>query len=67
VLRLSGYRKKEVAMVLFLLGLIIGGVLGIASLAVLSSGANADEQMQHMMKGSVNPLMDKQKVIIHKN
>jgi hypothetical protein len=67
VLRLSGYRKKEVAMVLFLLGLIIGGVLGIASLAVLSSGANADEQMEHMTKGSVNLLMDKQKVIIHKN
>jgi len=54
-------------MVLFLLGLIIGGVLGITLLAVLSSGAIADEQMEHMMKESVHFLMEKQDVIIHKN
>jgi hypothetical protein len=54
-------------MVLFLLGLIIGGVLGITLLSVLSSGAIADEQIEDMIKESGNFLMDKQKVIIHKN
>lgn len=54
-------------MVLFLLGLIVGGILGIALLAVLSSGAIADEQMEHMMKESGNFLIDKQNVIVYKN
>jgi hypothetical protein len=54
-------------MVLFLIGLIVGGILGITLLAVLSSGATADEQMEHMMKESANFLIDKQNVIIHKN
>ena len=51
-------------MVLFLIGLIVGGILGITLLAVLSSGANADEQMERMMKESANFLIDKQSVII---
>ena len=54
-------------MVLFLLGLIVGGILGIALLAVLSSGAIADEQMEQMMKESANFHIDKQNVIVHKN
>jgi len=54
-------------MVLFLIGLIVGGILGITLLAVLSSGANADEQMERMMKESANFLIDKQNVIIYKN
>jgi type III secretory pathway component EscT len=54
-------------MVLFLIGLIVGGIFGITLLAVLSSGAIADEQMEHMMKESVNSIIDKQNVIIHKN
>ena len=54
-------------MILFLLGLIVGGILGIALLAVLSSGAMADEQMEHMMKKSANFLTDKQNVIVYKN
>jgi len=56
-------------MVLFLIGLIVGGMLGMALLAVLSSGAHADEHMEHMMKASesANFLIDKQSVVIHKN
>ena len=54
-------------MVLFLIGLIVGGILGITVLAVLSSGANADEQMERMMKESANFLIDKQNVVIYKN
>ena len=56
-------------MVLFLIGLIVGGILGMALLAVLSCGAHADEQMEHMMKESesVNFLIDKRSVLIHKN
>ena len=61
--------ESEVVMVLFLIGLIVGGILGMALLAVLSCGAHADEQMEHMMKESesVNFLIDKRSVLIHKN
>ena len=54
-------------MVLFLIGLIVGGILGITVLAVLSSGANADEQMERMMKESANFSKDKQNEIRYKN
>jgi uncharacterized membrane-anchored protein YhcB (DUF1043 family) len=56
-------------MVLFLIGLIVGGILGMALLAVLSSGAHADEQMEHMMKASQSAkfLIDRQGVVIHRN
>jgi len=67
ILRLIICRQKEVVMVLFLLGLMIGGVLGIALAAILSSGANADEKMEQMMKKPVNFLTDRRNVIIHKN
>lgn len=54
-------------MLLFLLGLVVGGILGITLAAILSTGAIADERMEHMLKKLDQFSLDKQNIIIPKN
>ena len=54
-------------MLLFLLGLVVGGSLGITIMTILSTGAKADEQMEYMLKKFDQFPLDKQNIIIPKN
>jgi hypothetical protein len=45
-------------MLLFLLGLIVGAILGITLTAILSAGALADDQMENIMKKFQLPLRE---------
>jgi hypothetical protein len=54
-------------MLLFLLGLVVGGSLGIALICILSMGSIADEQMELMSKKFDRFSFDKQNIIISKH
>lgn len=54
-------------MLLFLLGLIIGGSLGIALMCMLSTGSMADEQSELMSKKFDQFSFDKQNIIVSKH
>lgn len=54
-------------MLLFLLGLVVGGIFGIALICILSTGSMADEQMERMSKKFDQFSFDKHKIIISKH
>lgn len=54
-------------MLLFLLGLVVGGILGIALVCILSAGSMADEQMELMSKKLDQFSFDEQKIVISKH
>jgi gas vesicle protein len=54
-------------MLLFLLGLVVGGILGIALICILSAGSMADEQMELMRKKFDQFSFDKQNIVTSKH
>jgi len=54
-------------MLLFLLGLVVGGILGIALICILSTGSMADEQMKLMSKNFDQFSFEKKNIIISKH
>jgi hypothetical protein len=52
---------------LFLLGLVVGGLLGIALICILSAGSMADEQMELMSKKFDRFSLDKQNIVISRH
>jgi ABC-type arginine transport system permease subunit len=57
---------KEMTMLLFLLGLIVGVIFGIALIAILNSGATADQWMEDTLKGMDHISSCEDKIIIPK-
>jgi len=53
-------------MLCFLLGLVVGGILGIALAAILSAGATADKEMEYIWK-NFNQLEEEQNSVILKH
>ena len=53
-------------MLLFLLGLIVGVIFGITLIAILNSGATADQWMEYTLKGMDHISSNDHKIIIPK-
>jgi hypothetical protein len=54
-------------MLLFLLGLVVGGSLGIAIICMLSIGSKSDEQLELISKKVDQFSFDKQSIIVSKH
>ena len=57
----------EVTMLLFLAGLIVGVIFGITLIAILTSGANADQWMEYTLKEMDHFSSGDQNIITTKN
>jgi hypothetical protein len=59
-------REKEMAMLLFLLGSVVGGILGMVLISILSMGAIADKRMEFISEYVDQFSFDRQHMTIHK-
>jgi hypothetical protein len=60
------FRKKELIMIYFLLGLEIGVVIGIALVAIFRASARADENIESIMNQLKYSFEDKENKVISK-